>query len=376
MSSEGTIATHFSDLDDKRRGQGKRHHLLDVITIAICAIIAGAEGWTDMELFGQTKEEWFRGFLELPHGIPSDDTFRRVFEVIDPVKFQQRFMNWVQTISDLTAGEVIAIDGKAVRGTYQKDRKKRAVHMVSAWATNNKLVLGQRKVAEKSNEITAIPELLELLTISGCIVTIDAMGCQTEIAEQIVQQEGDYLLAVKKNQEHLYEDIEWLFELATDANYAGKGFDTSRTVNKDHGRLETRRCWLISDAEWLSYIRDRHRWPHLKAIVKVEANRQVDSHKKPEVRYYIASFSGSAKQVLAATRSHWGIENEVHWVLDVIFNEDGTRIRDANSSQNLVLLRHMALNLLRQDKSTKLSLRAKRLKATWDHLYLRKVLSG
>lgn len=376
MSSEGTIATHFSDLEDKRRDQGKRHQLLDVITIAICAIIAGAEGWTDMELFGQTKEGWFREFLELPYGIPSDDTFRRIFEVIEPVKFQQSFMNWVQTISDLTAGEVIAIDGKAVRGSYQKDDKKRAVHMVSAWAANNKLVLGQRKVADKSNEITAIPELLELLTISGCIVTIDAMGCQTEIAEQIIQQEGDYLLAVKKNQEHLYEDIEWLFKLATAANYAEEGFDAHHTVNKGHGRLEIRRCWLIADEEWLTYIRDRHRWPHLTTVVKVEATRQVNHRKKPEVRYYIASFSASATQMLAATRNHWGIENEVHWVLDVIFNEDATRIRDANSTQNLVLLRHLALNLLRQDKATKLSLRAKRLKATWDHSYLHKVLAN
>lgn len=375
MTSEGTIATHFSNIGDERRGQGKRHQLLDVISIAICAIIAGAEGWTDMELFGQTKEAWFREFLELPHGIPSDDTFRRVFAAIDPEKFQQSFISWVESISVLTAGEVVAIDGKSVRGTYQKGQKKRAVHMVSAWAAENRLVLGQKKVSDKSNEITAIPELLALLSVSGCIVTIDAMGCQTDIAAQIVQQEADYLLAVKKNQGHLYEDIEWLFSLATDTNYAQEGFESSQTVNKDHGRLETRRCWLITNEQWLEHIRDRRRWPNLTAIVKIEATRRNGRRQKPEVRYYIASYCAPAKQVLAATRSHWGIENRVHWILDVIFKEDATRIRDSNSSQNLVVLRHMAINLLRQEKSSKLSLRAKRLRATWDLSYLQKVLS-
>lgn len=374
MSSEGTIATHFGDLVDKRDNQGKRHLLLDVITIAICTIIAGGEGWTDMELFGQTKEAWFRSFLELPHGIPSDDTFRRVFERIDPEKFQKCFMNWVKVIQQLTSGQVIAVDGKTVKGTRRSGQK--AIHIVSAWASENKVVLGQLKTDEKSNEITAIPQLLDLLSISGCIVTIDAMGCQTEIAHKVIDEEGDYLLAVKKNQGHLYEDIEWLFKLATDTNYAEEGFDQDKTVDKGHGRLEVRRCWVITDAEWLAYIRDRNRWPQLYGVVKVTALRSRDKRRKPEVRYYITSCAASAERLLAATRAHWGIENKVHWVLDVIFNEDGTRIRDVNSSQNLVVLRHMALNLLRQDKSNKLSLRAKRLKASWDEAYLRKIFVG
>jgi predicted transposase YbfD/YdcC len=375
MSSKGTIASHFSGLVDDRREQGKRHQLLDVLTIAICAIVSGAEGWTDMELFGQAKKEWLGQFLMLRHGIPSDDTIRRVFEAIEPEKFQASFMDWVQTISELTAGEVVAIDGKTVRGTYQKGSQKGAIHMVSAWASVNKVVLGQVKVNEKSNEITAIPELLHLLAIKGCIVTIDAMGCQTEIAEQIVEQGADYLLAVKQNQGHLYEDIAWLFKLATDGNFAEEGFDTTRTVNKDHGRLEIRCCWLIADEEWLAYIRDRQRWSNLAAVVQVEGTRRVKGKKKPEVRYYIASYVASAEAMLAATRSHWGIENQLHWVLDVIFREDATRVRDTISSQNLVVLRHMALNLLRQDQASKLSLRAKRLKATWDLTYLQKVLS-
>ena len=374
MSRQGSIATHFGELEDKRENQGKRHLLLDVITIAICAIIAGGEGWRDMELFGQTKEAWFRGFLKLPHGIPSDDTFRRVFEGIDPEKFQSCFMNWVQAVHQVTGGQVIAIDGKTVKGTGYLGQK--AIHMVSAWASANKVVLGQLKTDEKSNEITAIPQLLDLLSISGCIVTIDAMGCQTEIAQKIVDKAGDYLLAVKKNQGHLYEDIEWLFELATEANYAQEGFEQDKTVNKGHGRLEVRRCWTITDTEWLSYIRDRHRWPGLSAVVKVSATRTRDKRCKPEVRYYIASCTPSAETLLAATRAHWGIENQVHWVLDVVFNEDGTRIRDVNSSQNLVVLRHMALNLLRHEKSSKLSLRAKKLKASWDHTYLRKILAS
>jgi len=371
LSSDGTIATHFGDLVDERNNQGKRHLLLDVITIAICTIIAGGEGWTDMELFGQTKEAWFRSFLSLPHGIPSDDTFRRVFERIDPKKFQERFMNWVKVVEQLTGGQVIAIDGKTVKGTRSSTQK--ALHILSAWASENKVVLGQLKTDEKSNEITAIPQLLDLLSISGCIVTIDAMGCQTEIAQKVIDEDGDYLLAVKKNQEHLYEDIEWLFKFATDMNYAEEGFDQAKTVDKGHGRLEVRQCWAINDPEWLAYIRDRNRWPQLCGVVKVAAKREHDKRRKPEVRYYITSYSASAERLLAATRSHWGIENEVHWVLDVVFHEDGTRIRDANSSQNLVVLRHMALNLLRQEKS-KLSLRAKRLKASWDETYLRKIL--
>lgn len=374
MLSEGTIAVHFGDLVDERDDQGKRHSLLDVITIAICALIAGGEGWTDMELFGQTKEAWFQGFLDLPHGIPSDDTFRRVFEAIDPEKFQSCFMSWVQAIHRLTSGQVIAIDGKTVKGTRRSGQK--AIHMVSAWASGNKVILGQLKTDEKSNEITAIPQLLDLLTISGCIVTIDAMGCQTEIAQKIIDEEGDYLLAVKKNQGHLYEDIEWLFKLTTEANYAEEGFDQEKTVNKGHGRLEVRRCWTITDAEWLTYVRERDRWPKLRAVVKVEATRSRDKRRKPEVRYYITSCTASSERLLAATRAHWGIENQVHWVLDVVFNEDGTRIQDVNSSQNLVVLRHMTLNLLRQDKSSKLSLRAKRLKATWDDTYLRRILAG
>ena len=374
MLSEGTIATHFGELDDGREDQGKRHSLLDVITIAICAIIAGGEGWTDMELFGQTKEAWFRSFLTLPHGIPSDDTFRRVFEVIDPEKFQQCFMNWVEAVHRLIGGQVIAIDGKTVKGTGRTRQK--AIHMVSAWASENRVLLGQRKTEEKSNEIIAIPQLLELLAISGCIVTIDAMGCQTEIAQKVIDQEGDYLLAVKKNQGHLYEDIQWLFKLATETNYAEEGFDQEKTVDKGHGRLEIRRCWVITDTEWLTYIRDQDRWPQLQGVVKVEATRSRDKRYKPEVRYYITSCLASAQRLLAATRAHWGIENQVHWVLDVVFNEDGTRIRDINSSQNLVVLRHMALNLLRQDKSSKLSLRAIRLKASWDDTFLYKILLG
>jgi len=374
LSSDGTIATHFGDLVDERNNQGKRHLLLDVITIAICTIIAGGEGWTDMELFGQTKEAWFRSFLSLPHGIPSDDTFRRVFERIDPKKFQERFMNWVKVVEQLTGGQVIAIDGKTVKGTRSSTQK--ALHILSAWASENKVVLGQLKTDEKSNEITAIPQLLDLLSISGCIVTIDAMGCQTEIAQKVIDEDGDYLLAVKKNQEHLYEDIEWLFKFATDMNYAEEGFDQAKTVDKGHGRLEVRQCWAINDPEWLAYIRDRNRWPQLRGVVKVATKRDCDKRHKPEVRYYITSCAAPAERILAATRAHWGIENEVHWVLDVVFNEDGTCIQDVNSSQNLVVLRHIALNLLRQEKSSKLSLRAKRLKASWDEAYLRRILVG
>ena len=253
-----------------------------------------------MELFNQTKEGWFRGFLSQPHGIPSDDTFRRVFEKINPKKFQQHFMDWVKAVEKLTRGQVIAIDGKTVKGT--RHSKQKAIHIVSAWASENKVVLGQLKTDEKSNEITAIPQLLDLLSVSGCIVTIDAMGCQTEIAQKIIDEEGDYLLAVKKNQGHLYEDIEWLFKLTTDINYAEDGFDQAKTVDKRHGRLEVRQCWVITDSEWLTYVRDRHRWPQLCGVVKVAAKRDHDKRRKPEVRYYITSCPISAERLLAATR--------------------------------------------------------------------------
>ena len=373
MSSKVVISDYFSQLEDSRQEQGKRHQLLEVITIAVCAIIAGGEGWTDMELFAQTKADWLGSFLVLKHGLPSDDTFRRVFEGIDPEKFQKCFMEWIAKVQELTSGQVIPIDGKTVKGSRKKG-SKRAIHMVSAWATSNKVVLGQVKVDDKSNEITAIPELLDLLCIRGCIVTIDAMWCQTEIAQKIIDGGGDYLLAVKKNQGRLYEDIDWLFKLANDDNYAQDGFDQEKTVDKGHGRLEIRRCWTITDKEWLTYIRDRARWTQLNTVIKVEATRSQDKPRKPEVRYYICSALAPAKQLLAATRSHWGIENEVHWVLDVLFKEDATRIQEQNSSQNLVVLRHIALNVLRQDKS-KLSLRQKRLKATWNITYLQKLLA-
>jgi len=370
------LVEYFAALQDPRIDRSKRHKLLDIVTIAICGTICGADNWVDIELFGNCKEEWFNSFLELPNGIPSHDTFGDVFARLYPEQFQLCFMEWVQAVAQLTQGEVVAIDGKTVRRSHDRTSGKQAIHMVNVWASSNGLALGQTRVEEKSNEITAIPKLLQLLELAGCIVTIDAMGCQKEIAREIIEAQADYLLAVKENQGQLCEDIRDLFQGAEEFGFEGVPYDFARTVNKNHGRLETRECWVIRDPDCLDYLQNRQQWAKLNAVVKVTAQRETATGTSVQSRYYISSLAGQAKTLLEATRRHWGIENNLHWSLDVTFREDQSRVRKDHGPQNLAVLRQIALNLLKQETTLKRGIQGKRHKAGWVEDYLLKVLLG
>jgi predicted transposase YbfD/YdcC len=367
-----SIAEHFGQVKDPRN-LGVDHLLIEIITIAICAVVCGADDWVEIEQFGQAKESWLRTFLLLPHGIPSHDTFGRVFGLIDPQEFQNGFISWVTAISQLTTGQIIAIDGKRLRRSYDGRLGKAAIHMVSAWASENRLVLGQVKTDEKSNEITAIPELLKVLALKGCIVTIDAMGCQTEIAKLIIEAEGDYVLALKGNQETLYNDGQDLFAYAQEINFKDVAHDFAQTI---HGRLEIRRHWTISEPEFISFVNPTGKWVGLRSIGLVEAQRIIGDKTTSETRYYISSLSGDATEFAQAVRTHWEIENKVHWVLDVAFGEDLSRVRQGHAAENFAVLRHIALNLLRHETSAKCGIKAKRLKAGWNDDYLLKVLNA
>ncbi len=367
------IVEHFKDIEDPRIERGKLHNLIDIIAIAICAVICGADTWEDIELFGETKQEWLKQFLELPNGIPSHDTFGRVFSIISPVEFQRSFLNWIKAISESIEREVVAIDGKTSRRSYDKSKGKGAIHMVSAWATANRVVLGQVKTEDKSNEITAIPELLDILALNGCIVTIDAMGCQKNISAKIIEKGADYVLALKGNQGILHEDIKLFFQDAKETSFKDIHHDFYETIDGDHGRIETRRYSIVSDIEWLEGKAD---WKEIKSIGMVESEREIGDKVTKETRYYISSLPSNAKLFGDAVRKHWGIENSLHWVLDVVFREDECRIRKGHAAENFAVLRHIALNLIREEKSIKRGAKGKRLKAGWDNDYLSKILCG
>jgi predicted transposase YbfD/YdcC len=371
----GGLIEHFGDMPDPRIDRTKRHKLVDIIVIAICAVICGADDWVEVALFGEAKEAWFRTFLELPNGIPSHDTFNRVFARLDPDAFRARFLSWIEAICSITGGQVIAIDGKKLRGSQDQRLGKGAIDMVSAWATENQLVLGQIKVDDKSNEITAIPELLKLLAISGCLVTIDAMGCQKEIAKTIIEQEADYLLEVKENQGHLYEDIADVYAGAAEAGFRDVPYSYHKTVDVQHDRTEIRECWVISDPEYLHYLRGYADWAQLNSILMIRNQRKLDGKHEQETHYYIASPIWQADRFLQSKRSHWGIENRLHWVLDMAFQEDHHQLRKDHGPENFAVLRHIALNLLKQEHSIRAGIKAKRLRAGWDNDYLLKVLT-
>lgn len=367
----GRIADYFSNLQDPR-SDNRSHLLLDIIIIAICAAICDADTWTDVELFGQSKEQWFRKFLELPHGIPSHDTFSRVFALIDTEQFQESFRDWIAAVEERTGGEIVALDGKQLRRSHDKAKGKKAIYMVSAWASENSLVLGQQKVDDRSNEITAVPQLLDLLEVAGCIVTTDAMNCQVETAKKVIENDADYVFVVKENQPRLLETIQALFDDPDEMRWVDT--DSETTVDEKHGRTETRQCWTTSDPEYLAYIASFADWPGLRSIGMIEARRSTKEGTSVKRRYFISSLESNAKRLLHAVRTYWGIENKLHWVLDLAFREDESRIRKGNGPENSAVLRHIALNLLRREDTAKISIRAKRKKAGWDNDYLLKVL--
>jgi predicted transposase YbfD/YdcC len=370
------IDEHFSKLTDPRKDRTKEHKLIDIIVVAICAVICGAEGWTDIENFGNSKLAWLTTFLELPHGIPSHDTFGRVFSMLDAQQFQLAFYEWVLAVNEVIQGQIINIDGKRLSGSEDETLGKRAIYMVSAWAEENEIVLGQRKVDEKSNEITAIPELLKILAISGCIVTIDAIGTQTRIADSIVAAQADYVLSVKENQGHLFEDIAVLFAVDQAQNFKYADLQYHKTVSKGHGRIEIRECWSTSQPAYLNLVREKENWTRLQSIAMVICTRIVAGKETRKVRYYISSLPSDAKRILHVVRRHWAIENELHWVLDVALNEDRSRVRKEQAPENLAVLRHIALNLLKQEKTAKGGIHAKQLQAAWRQDYLLTVLSS
>lgn len=367
-----SLMAHFSVLVDPRVDRTRRHSLNDILVIAICGFVCGVDNWVELEFFGKTKERWFKQFLELPNGIPSHDTFGRVFGALDPTTFSRCFMNWMKAVAEVTDGDIIAIDGKTLRRSFDHAAKKSAIHMVSAWSTLNGVVLGQVKTDEKSNEITAVPKLLELLRVEGCIVTLDAMGCQRELAQQIVDKGGDYVISLKGNQETLLAEVERLFNEAREEGFETVPYAYEETLEKDHGRLERRRYWVTAR---IDSVKRAARWACLNSVGMVEAERTVKGVTSTEVRYFISSLPGDdAKKFGAAVRRHWEVENSLHWVLDVAFREDESRIRKDNAPENVAMLRHVALNLLKADKTTKAGVQTRRKKAGWDENYLARLL--
>jgi predicted transposase YbfD/YdcC len=367
-----TLFDNLLRVTDPRRQHQKFHSLIDILVISVCATICGAEHWTEIEEFGKAKQEWFAQFLQLENGIPSHDTIGRVFSLLDSSQLKMSFLDWIQSAVNLSDGSLVNIDGKNLRGSKSLVNGKRALNVVSAWAAEQSLVLGQVKCEEKSNEIRAIPELLGILDLKGCIVTIDAIGCQTEIVREIVAKEADYVISLKGNQGNVHQQVKQYLDWAERIKFQEIEFDYYETLSKGHGRIEKRRCWVTTEIDWLEQRAD---WANLKSIIMVEAEREViGGQKTVERRYFISSLEANAKKALRSVRGHWAIENQLHWCLDISFREDDCRTREGNAPENLAIIRHIGINLLKQENSCKLGIKSKRLKAGWDEGYLLKVL--
>lgn len=367
---ETSLVECFGDLPDPRMVNKCRHLLLDIVLIGICATIANADGWEDIADFAEAKAGWLKQWLALPNGIPSADTFQRVFAHLDACAFQERFGEWMQSVFTLTAGQVIAIDGKTARGTCDRQGKP-TLHLVSAWATVNGLSLGQVNVEAKANEIVAIPQLLDILMLKGCIVTLDALGCQKGIVSQIRQQQADYVVTVKGNQPTLYAHLQAAFAAQDALGFSGFSPDYCQTHDQGHGRTETRQCWVLADQTAPSLG-----WTDCQTLVRIQRTTERESGKvSDETHYYISSLPPLASLLLASIRAHWGIENSCHWVLDVVFKEDASRTRTRNADDNLALLRKIALNLVRHHPA-KGALKRKRYRAALNEDFLLEVMQS
>lgn len=374
MTEPITLMTYFADVNDPRRDQGKRHLLSDILTLTICAVLSGANTWVEIEEYGESKRDWLASFLTLPHGIPSHDTLSDVLARLNPTELEAGFQRWVSSIATAITDVQIRIDGKVLRGSGDAAQGKRPLHLVSAWVGEVNLILGQVKTDEKSNEITAIPKLLKMLVLEGALVTIDAMGTQTEIAEQIVAQGGDYLLAVKGNHKTMLQDLDDLFAGCDEVEFVHVPHDDAKTVNKNHGRIEIRRCQTLCDPHYLHYVRRHADWIALTTLVRIQRERHINDQVTTETAYFISSRSASAAYFLQAVRGHWAIENRLHWSLDVTFREDHNQTCTGFAAENLALIRRLALMLLKRETSVKVGLQAKRLRAGWHNDYLLKVL--
>ncbi|MCC5628539.1 ISAs1 family transposase [Nostoc sphaeroides CHAB 2801] len=372
---DNTILKYFSNLEDPRIERTKQHQLVDIVAIAILAVISGSDTWVAIETYAQAKREWLETFLALLNGIPSHDTIARVFARLNPQAFEQCFHRWVGSITEAIGAQVIPIDGKTVRQSFDRNSGQKAIHVVSAWASEHRLVLGQLKVDSKSNEITAIPKLLELLDIVGCIITIDAMGCQKEIAAQIIAKNADYVLALKANQSKLEGAVNSWFEKAQSNNFEGVDHSYHHTIESAHGRIEIRKYWSVP-VEQLGEIPNQEKWSGLRSVGMVMCERRLWNKTTIEVRFYISSLEHDAVVLAHAVRSHWGIENSVHWVLDMTFHEDASRIRKDNAPLNFSVLRRLSLNLLDKDKTVRGSVAMKRYRAGLDNNYLLQVIAA
>ena len=375
-----SLVAHFARVSDPRINRRREHDLIDILVIAVCTLLCAGETFNDMEDFGKAKRDWFSTFLKLRKGIPSHDTFNRVFAALDPKQFLDCFLRWTQSLREAVPQEIVALDGKALRRALNRGQSIK--YVVSAWAESNGLVLGQLKVADKSNEITAVPELLRVLELSGCIVTLDAMGCQKKIAKEIVEADADYVLALKGNQETVHEEVKSFLDATlleqqsprlqgAKLSQAAATLASLETVEKDHGRLEIRRYYQSDQLDWFA---DRLKWEGLKSVGMVESVREVDGKTTVERRYYLASLPLGIETLARAVRGHWGVENKVHWIMDVCFREDQSRARTGYAAENLATLRRLALNLLKQEKTKKRGIRGKQLNASWDHAYLLRLL--
>jgi predicted transposase YbfD/YdcC len=376
-----SLLEHFKDLHDPRVDRTKEHELIDILVIAICCLLCDGDSFNDMEDFGKAKQDWFKTFLKLPNGIPSHDTFNRLFAALDPQSFLECFLRWTQSLRQAVSQEIVALDGKALRRALNKDEN--AKYVVSAWAESNGLVLGQMKVDEKSNEITAVPQLLRALELAGCIVTLDAMGCQKKIAKEIIEADADYVLALKGNQEKVHEEVKSFLDstLLEKQKPRPKGALVPKevmslqqfgTVEKDHGRIETRTYY---QSDYLDWFAERHKWEGLRSVGMVESRRELDGKVTMERRYYLCSLKLEVRTFARAVRGHWGVENKLHWAMDVSFGEDQSRARQGYAAENLATLRRLALNLLKQEKTKKRGIRGKMLNASWDHSYLLRLLA-